>query len=181
MFSGRRLTAVLATLLTVLLLAAAAAAWIVGERRVPAATAPVGYAAGPTADRAVRLAPDASRHPRAEDVRALLQRYFDAINARDHAAWTGSVSAVQATGQTAARWAEAYSTTVDSNLVVADIRDDPLRVRLMFTSSQDIAHAPEMLRADCIEWDVTYLLSDEDGRLVLSGIDPSAQSMTACP
>ena len=27
---------------------------------------------------------------------------------------------------------------------------------------------------------LTYLLADHDGTLVLSGIDPSAQSMTAC-
>ena len=181
MISGRRLTAVLATLLAVLLLAGGFGAWVVGQQRADASTAPAGYAAGPSADRTVRLAPGAAEHGRAEEVRALLQQYFDAINARDYAAWSGSVSAAQATGQTPGRWAEAYSTTVDSNLVAADIDDDPLRVRLMFSSSQDVEHAPEMLRADCIEWDVTYLLSDENGRLVLSGIDPSAQSMTACP
>ena len=60
------------------------------------------------------------------------------------------------------------------------IADEPLRARMMFTSEQSVELAPSALPAPCINWDVTYLLSDENERLVLSGIDPSAQSMTAC-
>ena len=48
MFSGRRLTAVLATLLAGLLVAGAAAAWIVGRSRSDEATGAPGYAAGPS-------------------------------------------------------------------------------------------------------------------------------------
>ena len=48
------------------------------------------------------------------------------------------------------------------------------------TSVQDVAFAPKSLPVTCINWDLTYLLTDHDGTLVLSGIDPSAQSMTAC-
>jgi hypothetical protein len=60
------------------------------------------------------------------------------------------------------------------------IKDDPFRARLMFTSQQSVELAPTSLPVTCINWDMTYLLSDQDGHLVLSGIDPSAQSMTAC-
>ena len=45
---------------------------------------------------------------------------------------------------------------------------------------QDVSLAPANLPVNCINWDITYLLSDQDGHLVLSGMDPSAQSMTAC-
>ena len=51
---------------------------------------------------------------------------------------------------------------------------------MMFTSEQDVELAPATLPVTCINWDMTYLFSDQDGHLVLSGIDPSAQSMTAC-
>ena len=180
MFSGRRLTAVLATLLAGLLVAGAAAAWSVGRSRLDEGTGAPGYAAGPSSDRTVRLGPDAARHPRADEVRELLQQYFDGINDRDYVAWRRSVATEQAVGQTAADWADAYSSTADSNLVAASIDDDPLRVRLMFSSTQDLSRAPASLRAGCIDWDVTYRLGDEDGRLVLTGIDPSAQSMTPC-
>jgi hypothetical protein len=178
--SSRRLTLVLATLLLVVIAGGATAAWAVGRHRgdIPAAVA--NYQAGPATDQSVRLSSDAHNHPRATEVQATLQQYFDAINSRDFAAWTRSVAAAQSAPQTQSKWTQDYSTTVDSNLTVVGIDDDPLRARLMFTSEQDVELAPESLPVDCINWDVTYLLGDEDGRLVLTGIDPSAQSMTPC-
>lgn len=175
---GRRLTMVLTIVLLVVVGGGASAAWALGKTRP--ATTPVGYAAGPTADESVQLSDAAGRHPRAEDVRRTLQRYFDAINRRDFDAWLKVVGPDQAVIQTEPDWSHAYSTTVDSNLVIADIADDPLRVRLMFTSEQDVEFAPKRLPATCINWDLTYLLTDQDGGLALSGIDPSMQSMTAC-
>jgi hypothetical protein len=136
--------------------------------------------AGPVDDRSVRLSADAQSHPRSSDVLATVQQYFDAINNRDYAAWTRSVAAAQSAPQSESQWTEDYSTTTDSNFTVVGISDDPLRVRMMFTSEQDVDFAPKSLPVECINWDVTYLLGDENGRLVLTGIDPSAQSMTAC-
>lgn len=178
--SGRRLTLVLTTLLAVVIAVGATAAWAVGRHRgdVPAAVA--NYQAGPADDQSVRLSADAQVHPRATEVLLTVQQYFAAINNRDYSAWTQSVSSAQSAPQTEPQWTRDYSTTTDSNLTVVGISDDPLRVRMMFTSEQDVELAPKSLPVDCINWDVTYLLGDQDGRLVLTGIDPSAQSMTAC-
>lgn len=179
-FSGRRLTLVLTTLLVVLLAAGATAAWSFGRHRAPEATNIADYQAGPSDDRDVRVTAAAQTHPRAEEVRSVLQLYFSAINNRDYEDWMSAVAAAQSAPQTPEQWASDYATTVDSNLAVMSIRDTPLRARMMFTSEQSVELAPPSLPVSCINWDVTYLLDDEDGRLVLSGIDPSAQSMTAC-
>lgn len=175
---GRRLTMVLTIVLLVVLGGGASAAWALGKTRI--ATTPDGYAAGPSADESVQLSAAAGQHSRAQEVRQTLQQYFDAINRRDFGAWLAVVGTEQSANQTEHDWAHAYSTTVDSNLVVAGIQDDPLRVRLMFTSQQDVEFAPRRLPVTCINWDLTYLLAERDGTMVLSGIDPSTQAMTAC-
>lgn len=175
---GQRLTTVLTIVLLVVLGCGASAAWALGKTRP--ATVPVGYTAGPTAEGSVQLAAAAAEHPRSADVQQTLQRYFDAINRRDFDAWSTVVGTDQSANQTARDWAHAYSTTTDSNFMVADIEDDPFRVRLMFTSEQAVEFAPKRLPVTCINWDLTYLLAEQDGGLVLSGIDPSTQSMTAC-
>ena len=175
---GRRLTMVLTVVLLVVVGGGASVAWAVGKTRT--ASMPDGYTPGPSADESVLLSASAGRHPRADEVQQTLQRYFDAINRRDFQAWLTVVGPDQSVSQTAQDWSHGYSTTVDSNLVIADIADDPLRVRLMFTSEQATEFAPKRLPATCINWDLTYLLTDHDGGLMLSGIDPSMQSMTAC-
>ena len=178
--SGQRLTLVLTTLLVVVLAAGVTAAWSFGRHRSDPVAAIAGYQSGPIEDQTVRLSDQAGAHSRAHEVQAVLQQYFDAINNRDYASWMGAVSADQSAPQTEQQWTKDYSTTVDSNLAVMVISDDPLRARTMFTSEQDVALAPATLPVTCINWDITYLLSDQDGHLVLSGMDPSAQSMTAC-
>ena len=178
--SGRRLTLVLTTLLVVVLTAGATAAWSFGRHRGEPLAVAAGHHTGPTADRSVRLATGAQAHPRAAAVQDLLQQYFDAINDRDYAAWMSAVSTVQSAPQTELGWTQDYASTIDTNLEVMVISDDPLRARMMFTSEQEVELAPRSLPEPCINWDVTYLLGDEDGQLVLSGIDPSTQSMTAC-
>jgi len=178
--TGRSVTVLLSALLIVVLTAGAAAAWALGRQRVDTSMASVDYVAGPTADRSIRLADGAGDHPRAEEIRDVLQGYFDSINNRDYAAWVSTVAAAQSSAQNPQRWAKEYSSSVDSNLVVTMVSDNPLRARIKFTSQQSVDLAPPTLPADCIDWDVTYLLSDTDHGLVLSGIDPSAQSMTAC-
>ena len=175
---GRRLTMVLTIVLIVVVGGGASAAWALGKTRP--ASMPDGYAAGPSEDESVLVSSAAGLHPRSGDVQQTLQTYFDAINRRDFQAWLTVVGPDQSVHQTSQDWSHAYSTTVDSNLVIADIADDPLRVRLMFTSEQAVEFAPTRLPATCINWDLTYLLTDEDGTLTLSGIDPSTQSMTAC-
>jgi len=178
--SGRRLTLVLSTLLALVLVAGGTAAWSFGRHRAEPQAVAVDYRSGPTSDHRVVMSADAQGHPRADQVHVLLQQYFDSINNRDYEAWMGAVAHEQSAPQTEENWTRDYATTVDSNLTVVTVSDEPLRARLMFTSEQAVDMAPKSLPVPCINWDVTYLLAEQDGRLVLSGIDPSAQSMTAC-
>ena len=182
--TGRRVTVLLSTLLIVTLTAGAVAAWALGRQRVDSSitssSAAVDYSAGPSADQSVRVSSAAGQHPRAQEISGALQRYFDAINNRDYASWVRSVAASQSSVQDPQRWAREYSTSVDSNFMVTAVSDDPLRARIRFTSQQSVELAPPSLPSECIDWDVTYLLGDTDHGLVLSGIDPSAQTMTAC-
>ncbi len=177
---GRGMTLALSTLLAVVLVGGAGAAWAFGRQhdRTPAAV--VEHQPGPTADSTVRLSTDAAHHPRSADVRSLLQGYFDAINTRIYGGWSRAVSAAQSAPQAEPQWARDYSTTVDSNLTVVMVGDDPLRARMMFSSQQAPGLAPPALPVACIDWDLTYLLEEENGRLVINGLDPSAQSMRAC-
>lgn len=158
---------------------AAGGAWIVGRQQYDP-TATIAYTAGPTADRTVALSPVAQGHPTAAPVQALFQGYFDAINARDYPSWRDVVTDDQAHAQDADHWRAAYATTVDSNVLVMSIKDDPLRARVRFSSQQSVELAPSALRSDCISWDLTYLIVERDGHLIISGLDPSAQSMQAC-
>lgn len=178
--SGRRLTLVLTTLFVVVLATGATAAWSFGRHRTEPLASIAAYQSGPTDDQSVHLSTEAGVHPRAEEVRALLQEYFDSINNRDYESWVGAVATAQSAPQSESQWQQDYASTVDSNLTVMIIKDSPLRARLMFTSEQSVELAPSSLPATCINWDMTYLLSDQDGHLVLSGIDPSSQTMTAC-
>ncbi|MEP6561573.1 MAG: hypothetical protein ABJD68_10960 [Nakamurella sp.] len=168
------------TLLVAVLAVGAAAAWSVGRNRELQPAAIAEYQAGPTADGVVRLSTEAARHEQAPRVQAVIQDYFDSINERDYQSWVGTVSDTQSAPQTEARWQHDYGSTIDSNLSVLVIADEPLRARMMFTSEQAVELAPPALAVDCINWDVTYLLSEQKDHLVLSGIDPSAQSMAAC-
>jgi len=178
--SGRRLTLVLTTLFVVVLATGATAAWSFGRHRTEPLASVAAYQNGPTGDQSVHLSTEAGVHPRADEVRVLLQQYFDAINNRDYETWVGAVATAQSAPQSEDQWQQDYASTVDSNLTVMVIKDEPLRARLMFTSQQSVELAPTSLPVPCINWDMTYLLSEQDGHLVLSGIDPSMQSMTAC-
>src|SRR5664279_3812927 len=105
----RSVTVLLSALLIVVLTAGAAAAWALGRQRVDTSITSVDYVAGPTADRSIRMAGGAGDHPRAEEIRDVLQGYFDSINNRDYAAWVSTVAAAQSSAQDPQRWAEDYS------------------------------------------------------------------------
>ncbi len=187
---GRRLTVALVALLAVLLLGGTVSAMAIGSSSrddagtgttTPAssATGPAGPT-GPSSDTTVLMAPAAQQHARAGEVRALLQSYFDAINGHDYAAWATTVSTEQSDARPRAEWERSYSTTTDSSIKALDIDDDPFRVRLWFTSEQDPQFAPDDMPVDCINWDVTYLLVDQNGRLVIAGLDGSTTSKATC-
>jgi hypothetical protein len=183
---GTTLTVALCVVLVVVVAGGLGTAAAIGASRASTGGGPETTTGGPTAptgpssDTEVQMTPAAQQHPYADQVKSLLQRYFDAINERDYSAWAGTVSAEQSAAWSEQDWLRAYDSTKDSSIKVIDIDDDPLRVRLWFTSEQDPSLAPQDLPVDCINWDVTYLLTEEQGQLVLGGLDPDATSKAPC-
>lgn len=133
--------------------------------------------------RTITLAADAAAHPAADQVRALLQAYFDAINAGDYEMWSETVTAqrVQNTGRRA--WTEQYRTTLDGSVVVHRLETrhgGGLVALLSFTSVQDPAYAPPELPVRCLRWRVSYPLVGEPDELRLSSASPKASQRTPC-
>ncbi|GAA4706887.1 hypothetical protein GCM10023215_54490 [Pseudonocardia yuanmonensis] len=143
--------------LALVVAAAAAAAWLIGGRAfeagaptdAPAAVPETG--AGPAT---VELSHDALMHPQHLAVRERLQAYFDAINARDHAAWAATVTPERAAAQPAETWLAGVRSTQDGTIRVDRIEPAPGGVLALvrFTSTQDPADAPPDLRVDRICW-----------------------------
>ncbi len=134
----------------------------------------------PSQDVSVQLSPQALQSPHAEQVRQLLQRYFDAINTGDYDVWAGAVSTAQSSSRPKQEWEKSYRSTHDSQIRVVSIFDDTLQVRLWFVSQQDVSLAPADLRVPCISWDVTYQLVKQKGSLVVGNSVPSAMNKVAC-
>ncbi|MEU7480374.1 hypothetical protein AB0A63_30660 [Lentzea sp. NPDC042327] len=115
----------------------------------------------------VRLSADSFTHPDRQQVQSVLQRYFDAINARDFRAWSAAVSSRRASQAVEETWRAAYETTRDGGVVVQRIESDVVgrRVRALisFVSTQDVAKAPVALPEGCIRWRVVYVVVREGG------------------
>jgi hypothetical protein len=125
--------------------------------------------------RTVELTADAAAHPQHEQVRALLQSYFDAINNRDYVQWTSSVSAERRQNKTRNEWAGEYKSTQDGSILVYRIEtvgQAQLRALVAFTSTQDIGEAPVGLPETCIHWRLTLPVVLQDGRWRVDAVAP---------
>lgn len=133
--------------------------------------------------RTLTFVADVEAHPAADQVRALLQSYFDAINKGDYELWSSTVTAerVQNTGRKA--WIEQYRTTLDGSVVVHRLEARPgggLIALLSFTSVQDPAYAPPDVPVRCLHWRVSYPLVGELDKLRLASASPNASQRTPC-
>jgi hypothetical protein len=133
---------------------------------------PSSSVAGPLPGAAeVRLSPDSFTHPDRTAVQAVLQRYFDSINARDFAGWRAAVSARRVAETRELAWMSDYESTRDGGMVVQRIESDVvprrLRVLISFVSTQDVEKAPPALPERCVRWRVVYVMAWEDGELKL--------------
>jgi hypothetical protein len=120
---------------------------------------------------------DATAHPLYTALQPLLQRNFDAINARDYPAWAATVTKTRQEAQPRDRWEWEYSTTKDGSIVIYRIEasgDGTARVLLQFTSTQTVEHAPEELPEKCIHWNVVWGFSKEKGEWKLAAGSTSA-------
>ncbi|MCT2584153.1 nuclear transport factor 2 family protein [Actinophytocola gossypii] len=127
---------------------------------------------------------DAGAHPLFEPVRAVLQTYFDAINARDYEAWTATVTPNRVDRQPREAWLRSYRSTRDGSIVVHRIElaaEGEARVLMKFTSVQDPADAPQELRVPCINWNVVFPLVETDaGWKIDSGTTAASPQHEAC-
>jgi hypothetical protein len=115
---------------------------------------------------------DATTHPLYNTLRAVLQRYFDAINEKDYDGWTGTVTNDRLKQSPEKQWRIDYRSTQDGSIVMYRIEatgDDTARVLLKFTSIQDESDAPPELQAPCINWNVVWLLAKDRNEWKLSG------------
>lgn len=189
---GRRQRLVLVVAVVVLAIAAGAGMLLRDLQRVDS-VAEIGVAAGSTevavvpaeqpGPRTVALLPGVRAHPAAEEVRVLLQDYFDAINTGDYEQWSSTVTAERMRSIGKKAWAEQYRSTLDGSVVVHRLEARPgggLIALLSFTSVQDPVDAPADLPLPCLRWLVTYVLAGEPGELRLAPAAPDASQRTPC-
>jgi len=146
----RSATAVVAIVLAVLVVVGNAAALASRGRSGPPEVPADGAGSSE-----VELSPDAARHPAAEEVRAQLQRHYDAINGRDYTQWRATVVPARAEALGEAEWQKAYATTRDGSIRIDRIDPDPeggLLVRVRFISTQSAENAPSDLQVMRICW-----------------------------
>lgn len=125
----------------------------------------------------VRGTLDATTHPLYGTVREVLQRYFDAINERDYAAWQETVTQARIERQPERKWRTDYRSTKDGNILIYRIElgeEDTAVVLMRFTSIQNPVDAPQELPVDCIHWNVVFPLVRQDGAWKLAAGSASA-------
>jgi hypothetical protein len=157
--------------LAAVLVAGGLTAALVGPRpgSVPPETPVAGSGSGD-----VLLSADAAVHPAAVAVLAQVQRYFDAINAGDFAAWQTTVTPDRVQPEQA--WKDSYRSTRDGTIRIDRIDDDPggaLLVRVRFVSTQAVADAPPDLRVPRICWRSTLPMQGVPPRIARTGAGSS--------
>ncbi|GAA5142271.1 hypothetical protein [Pseudonocardia adelaidensis] len=173
----RSATAVVAIVLAVLVVAGGATALASRGRSGPPEVPADGAGSSE-----VELSPDAAEHPAAEEVRAQLQRHYDAINGRDYTQWRATVVPARAEAMSEAEWQKAYATTRDGSIRVDRIDPDPdagpgggLLVRVRFISTQAVENAPSDLQVGRICWRSTLPMRGTPPLIDLTGGGSSAR------
>lgn len=141
------------------------------ERRAPLDLPPPLPADG-AGSAEVLLSADARTHVAAELVRTQLQAHYDAINARDRAAWAETVAPERSDALPEEEFARVYGTTQDGTIRVDRIDDLPgrrLLVRVRFVSTQDVADAPEAAPSERVCWRSSLPMSGLPPRIEPTG------------
>jgi len=150
---------VLVAVLAAVVIAGAVTAALVGGRGSGVTVAVPAPPAEGVGSSTVELSADAAAHPMGDAVRATTQRHFDAINAKDYAAWTFTVVPERVKEQPEAVWRKGYRSTKDGTIQVARIDrlgPDRLLMLVYFVSIQEPADAPPNLRAPRICWRAAF-------------------------
>jgi hypothetical protein len=130
----------------------------------------------------VKLSPDTAAHPLGDAVRTTMRTNFDAINARNFAKWSGNVTSRLARNTQETAWTRDYRSTRTGSIQVHRIDaapDGSLRVLVSFVSTQNVADAPDRLKADCIRWNVVYPLAMDGNRWKIDSATAGSSSIPA--
>jgi len=143
------------------------------------ATGP-GPASAPPAGLAL-LAPAAALYPGAGAIEAVINRYFQAINGRDYAAYQATQSPGNA--MTASQFQAGFASTRDSDVLITGITTMPggqPAADVTFTSRQQPQDGPE--GESCTNWHVTMYFDGTAGTYTI-GAPPNGYKAAyqACP
>jgi len=119
----------------------------------------------PPDPRLVFFLPFAQNDPQFGKVQVAIQSYFNATNNQDYGLWRKTMTPKVAQQQTEQDWLGGLRSTKDSNMTVYRIEatDKGADVFGSFTSRQDLADAPDTLKATCINWWMVWPLEDMGG------------------
>jgi len=145
----------------------------------PASSGPTGPASAPPAGLA-SLAPAAALYPGASAIEKVVNRYFQAINARDYAAYQATQSPGLA--MTASQFQAGFESTQDSDVLITAITTMPggqPAADMTFTSRQQPQDGPE--GESCTTWHVTMYFDGGAGTYTI-GAPPNGYkaSYQAC-
>ncbi|HYY18883.1 MAG TPA: hypothetical protein VE864_08585, partial [Streptosporangiaceae bacterium] len=119
----------------------------------PASDPPAGLAS---------LAPAAALYPGASAIEAVINRYFQAINSRDYAAYQATQS--PGVAMTASQFQAGFGSTQDSDVLITGITTMPggqPAADVTFTSRQQPQDGPE--GESCTNWHVTMYFDGTEG------------------
>lgn len=116
----------------------------------------------------LEVSTDAWAYAEAPAVQDVLSRYFDAINTKNYAAWTGTVTPALAAQQSESSWRQGYASTVDGTIRLSRI-DQAAPGRMIalvsYLSVQRPEDAPDGLKAPRICWRASYPLVGDPPRI----------------
>ena len=127
----------------------------------PASSGPTGPASAPPAGLA-SLAPAAALYPGADAIEKVVNRYFQAINARDYAAYQATQS--PAIAMTEPQFQAGFKSTRDSDVLITAISTGPdgnPAADMTFTSRQQPKDGPD--GESCTNWHVTMYFDGSAG------------------
>ncbi|WP_211762623.1 hypothetical protein [Kutzneria sp. CA-103260] len=116
----------------------------------------------PPDPRSVYFLPFAQNDPLFSRVQNAIQSYFNATNDQDYNLWRKTMTPKVAQQQTQQDWLGGLRSTKDSDMTVYRIEatDKGADVFGSFTSKQDLADAPDTLKATCINWWMVWPMED---------------------
>ncbi|ANY08450.1 hypothetical protein AFB00_21670 [Pseudonocardia sp. HH130630-07] len=177
-------TAAVAAGLVVALVAVGGTAWTASGAApggIPPSAAPPSVPDEGAGSGIVTISDGAASHPAAQLVLEQVQRYFNAVNGRDHETWARVVSPERAEQQPREVWLDGVGTTTDGTIRVDRIDPAPgggVVALVRFVSVQSPEDGPPGLQVGRICWQATYPMAGSPPRIMVG--DPGGVLGAPC-